>query len=246
MDALLWLRDYAQVPIRPVYAVFGDDPYLIRESVRRIVRSVFPADEIEAAVSRFPGVDVPLASVLDEVRMLSFFTRKRIVIVEEADPFVTKYRKELEAYVEHPYESGILVLQVKQWPSSTRLAKLVEKLGVAINCSGPRESELVAWLIQHAATECDAQLDTDASRLLVELIGPRQESWRRRLRNWRFTSARQNESSGATSPGWWARGGSRRSGKRWIRRWPVRERSRWSIWTASCLRAKSQSGCLRQ
>ena len=51
------------------------------------------------AVSRFEGKATSLADVLDELRMLPFFSKRRIVIVEEADPFVTKYRKELEAHV---------------------------------------------------------------------------------------------------------------------------------------------------
>jgi len=172
MDALVWVREFDQQPIRPVYAVYGDDPYLIRESIQRVVKLVFPAEETEEAISRFPGAQTPLATVLDEVRTLPFFTRRRLVIVEDADPFVSKYRKELEGYVESPYESGILLLQVKQWPATTILAKLVDKLGLAIDCSSPREGELAAWLVELSRTRCDAQLDPDASRLLVELIGP--------------------------------------------------------------------------
>jgi len=172
MDALVWMREYEQQPIRPVYAVFGDDPYLIRESIRRVVNVVFPGKETEAAISRFPGALTPLATVLDEVRTLPFFTRRRLVIVEDCDPFVTKYRQDLEAYVQSPYESGILLFQVKQWLATTNLAKLVERVGLAIDCSGPREGDLAPWLIQLASARCDAQLDPDAARLLVELIGP--------------------------------------------------------------------------
>jgi len=172
MDALVWMREFEQQPIRPVYAVFGVDPYLIRESIQRVVKMVFPAEETETAISRFPGPLTPLATVLDEVRSRSFFTRRRLVIVEDADPFVSKYRKELEAYVESPYESGILLLQVKQWPATTNLAKLVQELGLAIDCSGPRDGELAAWLPQLAKARYDAHLDPAAARLLVELAGP--------------------------------------------------------------------------
>jgi DNA polymerase-3 subunit delta len=173
MDALVWLREYENQPVRPAYAVFGDDAYLIRESIQRVADVLFPGEDPEdAAVTRFPGATTSLATVLDEIRTLAFFTHRRLVIVEEADPFVTKYRKELETYVERPYGSGVLLLQVKQWVASTILAKLVEKLGLAINCSAPRESELGAWLVQLARTECDAKLDQDAARLLVDLVGP--------------------------------------------------------------------------
>ncbi len=46
-----------------------------------------------------PGDKPALADVLDELFTLPFFSRRRLVIVEEADTFVTKYRKDLEAYV---------------------------------------------------------------------------------------------------------------------------------------------------
>ena len=130
MNALDWLRETGEQPIRPVYAVFGDDSYLIRESIRAVARAVsFRSEDREAGISRFPGPVTPLATVLDEVCTLPFFSRRRLVIVDEADPFVTKYRKDLEAYVANPSDSGTLLLQVKQWPATTKLAQLVEKSG---------------------------------------------------------------------------------------------------------------------
>src|SRR5258708_2032976 len=140
MNALEWLRGGAARPIRPVYAVFGDDAYLIRESINALARAAFPAEESEVAISRFAGAQTPLATVLDEVCTLPFFTRRRLVIVEDADPFITKHRRDLEAYVENPSASGILLFQSWQWTASTKLAKIVEKIGLAIDCSRPREA----------------------------------------------------------------------------------------------------------
>ena len=85
---------------------------------------------------------------------------------------MTKHRKDLEAYVSNPSDSGTLLLQVKQWPSNTKLAQLVEKAGLAINASAPREADLVAWLTQLAKTDFSVQLSADGARLLVELVGP--------------------------------------------------------------------------
>ena len=93
------------------------------------------------------------------------------MIVEEADPFVTKHRKDLEAYVQNPCESGILLLQVKQWTATTNLARRVDEFGLAIDCSIPRDGELAAWLPRLAKVQFDAQLDGAAARLLVELVG---------------------------------------------------------------------------
>ncbi len=109
MDALDWLRESSKEPIRPVYAVFGDDSYLIRESIAAVARVVLPDEDRDAGISRFAGPTTPLATVLDEVCTLPFFSRRRLVVVDEADPFVTKYRKDLEAYVGNPSSSGIAV-----------------------------------------------------------------------------------------------------------------------------------------
>ncbi len=174
MHALDWIRDPSQQSTWPVYAVFGTDTYLIRESINGVARAVFPEADDEAAISRSPGPQTDLSDVLDELFTLPFFSRKRLVIVEDADTFVTKHRKDLESYVQKPSASGILLLQVKQWTSSTNLAKLVNQLGLAIECSALRDKDMakiVAWLIEYAQARCNAHLDKGAANLLVNLAG---------------------------------------------------------------------------
>jgi DNA polymerase III subunit delta len=153
--------------------VYGDDPYLVRESIHAVVRCVFAdPEEADAAVTRFPGATTPLASVLDEVFTLPFFSRRRLVVVEDADPFVTKYRRELENYLENPCESGSLLLQLKQFPATTIIAKRVNKIGLAIDCSSPNEADLMKWLIHWAQSRFGVQLDPESARFLVDLVGP--------------------------------------------------------------------------
>jgi DNA polymerase III subunit delta len=172
VNALEWLREADDQPVRPVYVIHGDDPYLIRESMSAVARRLFPGEDTESAVTRFPGPTTPLASVLDELHTLPFFSRRRLVVVEDADPFVTKHRRELEGYVPKPSESGTLILQVKQFPATTILHSLVSEHGLVINCSGPRDSELASWLVQLAKKRFDTRLEPESARLLVELVGP--------------------------------------------------------------------------
>src|SRR5262249_45678503 len=152
--------------IRPVYAVFGTDHYLIHESIAAVSRAVFPASEEDPAITQYVGAQASLADVKDELFTLPFFSRRRLVIVEEADGFVTKYRKDLEAYLEQPSSSGILLLQVKQWTGTTNLAKRVDTLGLAIECNPLPEKQaakVVSWLTQYARSRCDAQLEPAAA-----------------------------------------------------------------------------------
>jgi DNA polymerase-3 subunit delta len=173
MHAIDFLQNPAKPSARPVYAVVGDDAFLRRETLEAIGRVILQGESDEdLAVSRYSGDVARLSDVLDEVRTLPFLSRCRVVIVEGADPFVTAHRRELETYVERPSSSGVLVLSVKTWPASTKLAKLVEKVGLSIECKGPHERALAPWLAQLARSRCQAQLDDDAARLLIELVGP--------------------------------------------------------------------------
>ncbi len=172
MLAFEFLRKAPSGGIKPVYAVFGDDPYLRRETMDAIVASALGPDPDLAAVTRLAGDRAELVDVLDELRTLPFLSRRRVVIVENADPFITAHRADLEAYVEHPSPTGTLVLVPKTWPSNTRLAKAVTKVGESIDCKAPREAELPEWLIRLAKDHENTTLDPDAARLLVELVGP--------------------------------------------------------------------------
>src|SRR5947208_16565560 len=127
MHAFEFLRAPSKPGLRPIYAVSGDDAYLRDETLRAITRLALGGDADDMAVSRFPGDQASLASVLDEVRTLPFLARCRVAIVDGADPFVTAHRRELEAYAEKPSAAGVLVLSVKSWPGHTKPAKRVEK-----------------------------------------------------------------------------------------------------------------------
>jgi DNA polymerase-3 subunit delta len=152
--------------------MFGDDSFLKREAVAVVARQALGPDPDETAIARFPGDQTALSHVLDEVRTLPFLSKYRIAIVEDADKFVTAHRAELEQYAAHPSHSGILILLVKLWNGTTKLAKVVAKTGLAVECKSPKESELASWLVAQAKAKHQAKLAPDAASLLVELIGP--------------------------------------------------------------------------
>ena len=225
MHALDWLRDSSRrtdpAGLRRLRDGHLPDPRVDHG----VSRAVFPEADDEAAVSRFPGPQTELAGVLDELFTLPFFSRRRLVIVEEADTFVTKHRKDLEAYVQKPSASGTLLLQVKQWPATTNLAKLVEKVGLAIECTALPEKDtakVVAWLTQYARSRCDAQLEQAAANLLVELVGLEVGILASEVEKLAVYAGDSKRIERAMSPEWWGPAGSRRSGRPSTRPRPAR------------------------
>ena len=172
MHAFEFLRNPGQGTVKPIYAVTGEDAFLRRETLSAIIRTALGAESDDLAATSFAGETARLSDVLDEVRTLPFLARCRVALVEGADPFVTAHRKELEAYAERPSTAGVLVLAVKAWPSSTKLAKLVEKVGLTVDCKAPPERELPPWLVALAKSSFGVKFEDEAARLLVELVGP--------------------------------------------------------------------------
>ncbi len=172
MHALEFLRGKTARSAKPLNAVHGDDAYLRHEAVATIVRAALGDDPDELSVAHFSGENASLADVLDELRTLPFLAPRRVVIIDEADKFVTAHRRELESYADRPSETGVLVLCPKTWSSSTRLAKLFAAKGQAVECKAPRESRAPRLAGRAGPGAVRDEAGPEAARLLVELVGP--------------------------------------------------------------------------
>jgi DNA polymerase III subunit delta len=125
------------------------------------------------ALSTYAGKAVQLREVLDSLCTVTLFgSGPRLVIVHEADPFVTQYRSQLEDYVARPAKGGVLVLEVKTWPANTRLAKAVAADGVTMECKSPTESQAKKWLVEHAKLKHGVRLEQTAVDMLQQLVPP--------------------------------------------------------------------------
>jgi DNA polymerase-3 subunit delta len=114
-----------------------------------------------------------LRDVVDELATLAMFGGdRRLVLVEAADEFVSRYRAELEDYVAKPKANGVLVLGVKTFAANTRLFKAVAAAGLAIECSTPPPARLPRWLSGWARSEHGVALPQPAAETLVEMVGP--------------------------------------------------------------------------
>jgi DNA polymerase-3 subunit delta len=173
VSALEFLANPAKYPVAGVCAVYGDESFLKSEVLGTIRREVLAGDDGGFALSTFTGRDVQLRDVLDALATVSLFGGgRRLVIVEEADGFVSDHRRELEDYVARPARDAVLVLEVKTWPGNTKLAKAVAASGLAIECTPPKERPLKTWLIQRAKAAHDVRLDAAAADTLCELVPP--------------------------------------------------------------------------
>jgi DNA polymerase-3 subunit delta len=169
--------DYLAQPERhrpgAVCAVFGDDLFLRRQALLALRRVVLGENEGEFSLATFEGCTAELLDVLEELATVAMFgPGQRLVVVEEADEFVSRYRAELEDYVARPTAGGVLVLDVRSFPGNTRLSKAVVAEGLAIDCNCPTAARVARWLEDWAEQAHRVQLSRPAAEMLLEMIGP--------------------------------------------------------------------------
>ncbi len=170
MEALPFLAA-AKAKLGPLYVVHGDEAFLKRQVIRALRNCALGDDDSDQAASVHAGDKALFADVFDDLDTVPFFYPRRVVIVENADPFITKYRGELEKKLTHLPATSLLILDVKTWASNTRLAKMIDD-AATIACKAPKSSELPAWCIQWCVSQYQKQLAADAARLLTELVDP--------------------------------------------------------------------------
>jgi DNA polymerase-3 subunit delta len=157
--------------IPPIIVVYGDEEFLRRECSLKIREWVLGPDIDDFTYSAYEGDDVPWASVHDELRTPPFLGERRLVVVDDADAFVTLHRSSLENYLTKPSPCGVLQLTVSSWPGNTKLAKATEEVGLAIEAASPKPWLVADWVTQWARSRYDKSIDKDAADWLVELAG---------------------------------------------------------------------------
>lgn len=155
---------------QPVYAVVGKDRFLRAEVVAGISAGI-GQDASDLGPVRVDGESAALADVLDEVRTPSLLGGIRVVIVEEADAFISAHRAAIEGYCESPSATGCLVLLCDSLPRNTRLYKSLEKTGRVITCEPPKGKSLALWIVDRASQAYAKRIAPQAAALLREHIG---------------------------------------------------------------------------
>jgi DNA polymerase III subunit delta len=170
MDALAYLE---RPRLHRLFVVHGDEDFLRRRvllAIRHIVLGEGGGDD-GLSFSVHSGDTATFAAVMDELQTVPFFGERRLVLVEDADAFVKEHRAALEKAVAALPSTGVLVLDCKSWPSTTRLARMIDPAGT-ITCKTPAAHNLAQWCVKWAAAQHQKQLTRQSADLLVDLVGP--------------------------------------------------------------------------
>jgi DNA polymerase III subunit delta len=154
----------AAAALKPVYALVGSDSFLQLQKLNELLSLSPGAQRID-----FDGERADLAEPLDELRSFAMFGTGKIVVIQSADDFVSRFREQLEEYVAHPSGSATLVLRMSSLPKGQRIYKAIAAAGIIEECEPPKD--LARWIADRGKSAYKLTVDPNAARLLADLIG---------------------------------------------------------------------------
>jgi DNA polymerase-3 subunit delta len=119
--------------LKNVYALVGTDLFLQLDALAELLRAAPP----DVQRIDLDGETAELADVLDELRSFAMFSSRKIVVVRDADEFVSRFRGSLEDYVAKPSSESTLVLRLESLPATQRIHKAIAAKGQIHNCNTP-------------------------------------------------------------------------------------------------------------
>jgi DNA polymerase III subunit delta len=147
----------------PVYLLWGEDAFLLREAAFELLRELRPV-EVDAAEWQ-GGETADLATP-------SLFGERRALLVSNARALPEEGVRELGRYVEAPDPAAPLILLAvvgERAKAPAALAKLVKDAGTVTEIKIQRK-ELPAWILRRAKAK-ELDLAPDGAAALVETLG---------------------------------------------------------------------------
>ena len=172
VSAIDFLKKPNQYPIPSVCVIAGDEAFLRLQVFKQLRAVVLSDQDADFSLTRFEGAEATFKDVLLETATTTLFgSGRRLVVVEQAEAFVSQNKEKLERYVDKPSQAGVLTLQMTAFASNLRLYKKVAEKGLIIECKALPQKTIPTWLQDWVVNNCQASLTREGAEILVELVG---------------------------------------------------------------------------
>lgn len=170
IDAQKFYKDLEKGQLAPLYFLFGEEPYLLNQSVERFKYAVLNEGAVDFNYSLFYASDADVGNIKDAVETLPMMAAKRLIIVKEAQEFTDKEWAELESLLANPVDSSVFVLLASRVDKRKKAVRLLLDKADCVEFKKPYDNQIPSW-INYIAQSLGLTIANDAIHLLHKLVG---------------------------------------------------------------------------
>lgn len=170
IDAQKFYRDLEKGQLAPLYFLFGEEPYLLNQSVERFKYSVLTEGAVDFNYSLFYASDADIGVVRDAVETLPMMAARRLIILKEAQELTDKEWQELEPLIETPVESSVFVVLASRVDKRKKQIRALLEKADCVEFKKPYENQIPSW-VNYIAQTLGLTISNDAIHLLHKLVG---------------------------------------------------------------------------
>lgn len=170
LDAQKFYRDLEKGTLAPLYFLFGEEPYLLNQSVERFKYSVLAEGAADFNYSLFYASDADISAVRDAVETLPMMASKRLVILKEAQELTDREWGVLEPVITSPVESTVFVILASRVDKRKKQIRLLLETADCVDFKKPYDNQIPGW-VKYIAGSLGLEIAEDAILLLSKLVG---------------------------------------------------------------------------
>ncbi|PPA71471.1 DNA polymerase III subunit delta [Jeotgalibacillus proteolyticus] len=170
-----------QKKFAPVYLVYGDEPFLIKETKQILLQHAILEQEMDFNFSSYDLEDGDtLELAMEDAETFPFMGERRVVFIHNPQFLTAEKKKEkaetnltsLQSYLESPAPYTILVLiaPYEKLDERKKITKQLKKSATVLEAKKLKEHDIRTWVKQRAG-QAGVQIQEAAAEKIVELAG---------------------------------------------------------------------------
>ncbi len=164
------LKDLKNKIYKPIYFLFGEEPYFIDKITEFIADNILNDSEKAFNQITLYGKDSQIEDIINSAKRFPMMANHQVLIIKEAQNL--KNIEKLAFYAEQPLKSTILVLnyKYKKLDKRTKLYKILNKNAVLFESKKLYENQIPAWINTYLK-EKKYSANPVSAQLLTEFLG---------------------------------------------------------------------------
>jgi DNA polymerase-3 subunit delta len=164
-------KDIKSGNIKPIYFFMGEEPYYIDKLTEFIDENVLSEEEKGFNQMTIYGKDSSIEEIISNAKRFPMMADRQVVIVKEEQE-LSRYIDKLEAYIENPQPTTVLVFayKYKTLDKRKKVTKLLAKHAVLFESKKLYENQVGDW-IKRTLSGKGYNIEPKAAAMLVEFLG---------------------------------------------------------------------------